>query len=91
MKLLIGGELVEGDGEPLAVEEPAETMSREGGKPRIENADGPFGGFKQSGMGRELGQEGLEAFQETRHVHIESELAPKDWWYPYGGGAPPHG
>ena len=41
MKLLIGGELVEGDGEPLAVEEPAETMSREGGKPRIENDAGP--------------------------------------------------
>lgn len=29
--------------------------------------------------------------EETKHVHIESELAPKDWWYPYGGGAPPHG
>ena len=39
---------------------------------------------KQSGLGRELGQEGLEAFQETKHVHIESDLAPKDWWYPYG-------
>ena len=52
----------------------------------------PFGGVKQSGIGRELGTEGLEAFQETKHVHIESELAPKDWWYPYGGGdAPPHG
>ena len=35
------------------------------------------------GLGRELGQEGLKAFQETKHVHIESELAPKDWWYPY--------
>jgi acyl-CoA reductase-like NAD-dependent aldehyde dehydrogenase len=59
--------------------------------PLTDNDAGPFGGFKQSGMGRELGQEGLEAFQETKHVHIESELAPKDWWYPYGGGAPPHG
>ena len=26
----------------------------------------------------------LEAFQETKHVHIESELAPKACWYPYG-------
>jgi acyl-CoA reductase-like NAD-dependent aldehyde dehydrogenase len=46
---------------------------------------GPFGGFKQSGLGRELGREGLEAFQETEHVHIETEIAPKEWWYPYGG------
>jgi betaine-aldehyde dehydrogenase len=60
--------------------------------PLTDNDAGPFGGFKQSGLGRELGQEGLEAFQETKHVHIESELAAKDWWYPYGGGgAPPHG
>ena len=51
--------------------------------PLTDNDAGPFGGFKQSGLGRELGQEGLEAFQETKHVHIESELAPKDWWYPY--------
>ncbi len=30
----------------------------------------PFGGMKQSGLGRELGAEGLEAFLETRHVSI---------------------
>ncbi len=53
--------------------------------PLTDNDAGPFGGFKQSGLGRELGREGLEAFQETKHVHIESEIAPKEWWYPYGG------
>jgi acyl-CoA reductase-like NAD-dependent aldehyde dehydrogenase len=59
--------------------------------PLTDNDAGPFGGFKQSGMGRELGQEGLEAFQETKHVHIETAIAPKEWWYPYGGGGPPDG
>ena len=52
--------------------------------PLTDNDAGPFGGFKQSGFGRELGQEGLEAFQETKHVHIETKIAPKEWWYPYG-------
>ena len=61
--------------------------------PLTDNDAGPFGGFKQSGFGRELGQEGLEAFQETKHVHIETKIAPKEWWYPYGAGdaSPPSG
>lgn len=54
--------------------------------PLTDNDAGPFGGFKQSGIGRELGREGLEAFQETKHVHIETEIERKDWWYPYGTG-----
>ncbi len=52
--------------------------------PLTDNDAGPFGGFRQSGLGRELGREGLEAFQETKHVHIETEIEAKDWWYPYG-------
>jgi len=53
--------------------------------PLTDNDAGPFGGFKQSGLGRELGQEGLEAFQETKHVHMETKIEAKEWWYPYGG------
>jgi acyl-CoA reductase-like NAD-dependent aldehyde dehydrogenase len=62
--------------------------------PLTDNDAGPFGGFKRSGVGRELGREGLEAFQETKHVHIETKLEIKEWWYPYGPedtGMPPHG
>jgi len=57
--------------------------------PLTDNDAGPFGGFKQSGLGRELGREGLEAFQETKHVHMETRIERKEWWYPYreyGGG-----
>jgi betaine-aldehyde dehydrogenase len=59
--------------------------------PLTDNDAGPFGGLGHSGQGRELGTEGLEAFQETKHVHVETRITRKDWWYPYGGGAPPHG
>ncbi|MFE0676742.1 aldehyde dehydrogenase family protein [Streptomyces sp. NPDC058867] len=33
----------------------------------------PFGGFKQSGMGRELGPDALTAFTETKNVFISTE------------------
>lgn len=52
--------------------------------PLTDNDAGPFGGFKRSGLGRELGSEGLHAFQEPKHVHIETKLEVKEWWYPYG-------
>jgi acyl-CoA reductase-like NAD-dependent aldehyde dehydrogenase len=33
----------------------------------------PFGGFKQSGLGRELGPDALEAFTETKNVFIATQ------------------
>lgn len=44
----------------------AGTIGINEGAPSTSNA--PFGGMKQSGWGRELGSEGLDAFLETKHV-----------------------
>ena len=35
----------------------------------------PFGGFKQSGLGRELGPEGLAAYLEPRSIGLPPSLA----------------
>jgi len=51
--------------------------------PLTDNDAGPFGGFGLSGIGRELGEEGLDEFRETKHVHWDFEMEPKEWWYPY--------
>ncbi len=55
--------------------------------PLTDNDAGPFGGMKFSGGARELGEEGLEEFLETKHVHWEFEVAKKPWWYPYNKDA----
>lgn len=52
--------------------------------PLTDNYAGPFGGMKLSGGARELGQEGLDSFRETKHVHWEFATTAKSWWYPYG-------
>jgi succinate-semialdehyde dehydrogenase/glutarate-semialdehyde dehydrogenase len=36
----------------------------------VSNAAAPFGGVKQSGIGREGGAEGLDEYLETRYVLI---------------------
>jgi len=46
----------------------AGTIGINDGVPTTSNA--PFGGMKQSGWGRELGSEGLDAFLETKHVSL---------------------
>jgi betaine-aldehyde dehydrogenase len=52
--------------------------------PLTDNYAGPFGGMKYSGGARELGQEGLDEFRETKHVHWDFALEDKSYWYPYG-------
>jgi acyl-CoA reductase-like NAD-dependent aldehyde dehydrogenase len=51
--------------------------------PLTDNDAGPFGGFGMSGIGRELGEEGLDEFRETKHVHWDFAMETKAWWYPY--------
>ncbi len=52
--------------------------------PLTDNDAGPFGGMKFSGGARELGEEGLEEFLETKHIHWDFTQQRKPWWYPYG-------
>ena len=51
--------------------------------PLTDNDAGPFGGMRWSGIGRELGEEGLDAFREPKHVHLDYVMERKDYWYPY--------
>jgi betaine-aldehyde dehydrogenase len=51
--------------------------------PLTDNEAAPFGGMKASGNGRELGVEGLDDFRQSKHVHIDTKLDAKSWWYPY--------
>jgi betaine-aldehyde dehydrogenase len=51
--------------------------------PLTDNDAGPFGGFGMSGGSRELGEEGLDEFRATKHVHWDFSMEPKEWWYPY--------
>jgi betaine-aldehyde dehydrogenase len=51
--------------------------------PLTDNEAGPFGGMRQTGHSRELGEEGLDEFRETKHVHLDYKQEIKPYWYPY--------
>ena len=42
--------------------------------------EAPWGGYKQSGFGRELGPWGVEEYLETKQVHINLNEGPVGWY-----------
>lgn len=51
--------------------------------PMIDNDALPFGGWKQSGIGRELGRMGLDSFRRSKMVILDHKPVRQGWWYPY--------
>lgn len=48
------------------------------------NALAPFGGYKQSGIGRELGPHALLEYTQAKHIHVDLALdRPTKFWYGY--------
>lgn len=42
--------------------------------------EAPWGGYKQSGIGRSLGTYGLDEFQEIKQININLEVEPVGWF-----------
>jgi len=45
------------------------------------NAIAPFGGYKQSGIGRELGTYGFDEYTQIKHIHVAVAPRKSKFWY----------
>jgi acyl-CoA reductase-like NAD-dependent aldehyde dehydrogenase len=48
--------------------------------PTVNPPEAPFGGFKQSGIGRELSRYGLELYTQVKNVVVNLNPEPFDWY-----------
>lgn len=55
------------------------------------NCQYPFGGYKQSGIGRELGPGALAEYTEAKFVHVDMTANPEDHIFDIVVGSPPVG
>lgn len=51
--------------------------------PLIDNDALPFGGWKNSGLGRGLSRMGLDSFRQSKMGVMDWKPTVQDWWYPY--------
>lgn len=72
----LGGAVQSADaGRALAVARRIRTGSLNINSANMFGADAPFGGYKQSGIGREMGAEGFEEYLETKTIAVEVQPA----------------
>jgi acyl-CoA reductase-like NAD-dependent aldehyde dehydrogenase len=48
--------------------------------PTVNPPEAPFGGYKQSGIGRELSRHGLDLYLQTKNVVVNLSSQPFDWY-----------
>ena len=79
----LGGAVWSGDGEKaLAVAHQLRSGTVWINEYHLISEKAPFGGYKQSGIGREFGMDGLFEYMETKHLHIdEVGSREKKFWY----------
>ncbi len=42
--------------------------------------EAPWGGYKQSGIGRELGTDGYDAYTEVKQINVNLDVVPSGWF-----------